>query len=262
MAWSALALGLVQGLTEFLPISSSGHLVLLHQLWPNVFVDSLSFDIWLHGGTLVALVIYFWKDIKKLVVGAFSRQPSADRRLAWQIVLATIPVIIATVLGANKIEDIVRSPLVVALMFILGAILIIFAEHWGKKSKDLTSLTWSTVILIGLSQILALVPGLSRSGILIVVGLFFGLRREAATQFAFLLALPTLLGAVVFDLPHLFGQADIAWSALIIGLAAAAVFGYLAIDILFKWVKTKSLMPFAWYRIILAVVILLTLWKG
>lgn len=257
VALYSLILGAVQGLTEFLPISSSGHLVIFHNLWPELAAHSLSFDVWLHAGTLLALLIYFRHDLVNIIHGVFTSAANENKNLFWQIVVATLPVVVATVFGIEKIESTVREVWVVAIMFIIGAILLAIADR-RNATKQLSQLSWWAVILIGIAQIFALVPGLSRSGVLIAAGLLLGLNRQSAARFAFLLAVPTLLGAVIFHWQDLLSAA-IAWPVLLTGFLSAFIFGYLAVAGLIKWLKTNSLMPFVWYRLVLATVIIIML---
>lgn len=253
----SLILGAVQGLTEFLPISSSGHLVILHYLWPQLAAHSLSFDVWLHAGTLLALVIYFRQTIIDLMRGVVKPGPNDNKKLFWQVVVATMPVVIATAFGIGKIESSVREVWVVAMMLIIGAILLAVADRQDSV-KQLSQLSWWAVILIGAAQIFALVPGLSRSGVLIAAGLLLGLNRESAARFAFLLAIPAILGAVLWHWRDLMSSV-IPITTLLVGFLTAFVFGYLAVAGLIKWLKNNSLMPFVWYRLALAAVIIVIL---
>jgi undecaprenyl-diphosphatase len=238
---SALVLGLVQGLSEFLPISSSGHLLILHSLLPGVAAQhTLAFDVWLHAGTLLALLIYFRNDLVNLVRAAFTSPRSENGKLAWQVVVATLPVVVAVAFfGAGKIEDSVRSLLVVAAMLVVGSVMLLLGEKIGKQTSSTAGLSWWLVALLGVVQILALVPGLSRSGIVISVALLLGLRREAATRFAFLMAIPTLLGAVLFQWHDIFSSTGASSTALAAGFVAAFAAGYAAVAGLLAWVKTR-----------------------
>jgi len=250
---AAAILGVVQGLTEFLPISSSGHLLILHRLLPGMEGSTLAFDVWLHAGTLVALLAYFWRDLITIVRAAFTAPRSADGRLAWQIVAATIPVVVVALLGGGVIENNVRSLVVVAAMLALGSILLLAGEKFGRQIITITNLGWGAAIGLGLAQAFALLPGLSRSGVVIAVALLLGLRRPDATRFAFLLAVPATLGAVIFQWQDIINPAlGVSAAALVVGFIASAVAGYAAVAGLLAWVRSRSLAPFAWYRVAVA----------
>jgi undecaprenyl-diphosphatase len=250
---AAALLGVVQGLTEFLPISSSGHLLILHRLLPGMEGSTLAFDVWLHAGTLLALLAYFWRDLISLVRSAFLTPRSADGRLAWQIVAATIPVVVVALLGGGAIEANVRNLIVVAVMLVLGSILLLAGEKFGRQISTLTNLGWGAAIGLGIVQAFALLPGLSRSGVVIAVALLLGLRRPDATRFAFLLAVPATLGAVLFQWSDIISPTSgVSPVALAVGFFVAAVAGYAAVAGLLAWVRSRSLAPFAWYRVAVA----------
>ena len=193
----ALVMGLVQGLTEFLPISSSGHLILVPWLfgWKDQFIDSVAFTVVLHMGTSLALLVYFWRDWVTLVPAGLasirdrSLRGDDDRRLAWLLAVATIPAILVGPLFDSAVEAAVRKPAEVAVMLCVGAAILWLAERWGSKTREMGGLTFPNAVGIGVAQTIALVPGISRSGISISAGLFLGLKREAAARFSFLLAL-------------------------------------------------------------------------
>ncbi len=250
----AIALGAVQGLTEFLPISSSGHLLIVHRLLPGTEGSTLAFDVWLHAGTLLALLAYFWRDLLRLIHAAFSAPKSDDGRLAWQVAAATVPVVIVALLGGDAIESGARSLAVVAAMLVIGSVLLLSGERWGKQSSTLAQLGWGAAIGLGVAQAFALLPGLSRSGAVIAVALLLGLRRPDAARFAFLLAVPATLGAVLFQWGDIVSPAvGVAPVALAAGFIASAVAGYAAVAGLLAWVRSRSLAPFAWYRVAVAI---------
>jgi undecaprenyl-diphosphatase len=254
----ALLLGLLQGFGEFLPISSSGHLIVAPWLlgWP---MQSLSFDVALHLGTLFAVLAAFAGDWIRLIRGAASglaaRAPfrDPDARLFWLIALASLPGAIAGKLLEEKAETAFRAPaLVAAAMAVMGVILWI-ADRRGRDVLGATGMPVAHAALIGLAQALALVPGVSRSGVTISAALLLGYRREEAARFSFLLATPITFGAAVLKVPHLMhGEAA---GAALIGMAAAAVAGFLSIKVLLAYVRKKDYLPFVWYRFAFAAIV-------
>ena len=199
----ALVMGLVQGLTEFIPVSSSGHLVLVPWLfgWKDPFINSVAFSVVLHMGTLVALLAFFWTDWLTLIPAGLaairdrSIKGDPNRKMALLLLVATIPAVIAGPIFESKFEDLVREPARIALMLCVGAAILWLADRWGSKLRDETSLSFGESLALGLAQVIALVPGISRSGISISAGLFMGLNREAAARFSFLMATPVVGGA-------------------------------------------------------------------
>jgi undecaprenyl-diphosphatase len=199
----AIIMGIVQGLTEFLPISSSGHLIIVPYLagWTDPFITSLAFSVMLHIGTLVALLVYFWRDWLRLVPAGFatirdrSFDSDPDRRLAWLLVVATVPALVIGVLLNDVVEERFREVGLVALMLVVGAAIMWLADHWGPKRLLAIDLTFPKALGLGFAQALALIPGVSRSGISISAGLFAGLDRESAARFSFLMATPITAAA-------------------------------------------------------------------
>jgi undecaprenyl-diphosphatase len=200
----AVILGLAQGLGEFLPISSSAHLVLIPWLlrWTD---PGLTFDVALHVGTLVAVVLYFWKDWWQLIIKGFTDVRSVKGRLFWYLVVATVPGAIAGFLLEKKAETLFRSPLLIAIMLILMGIFLYWSDHRSSKNMEMNNITFRTSLLIGISQALAIIPGVSRSGITMSTGLLMGLTREGAARFSFLLSTPIIFGAAVVKLPGYLG---------------------------------------------------------
>lgn len=252
----AVFLGIVQGLTEFIPVSSSGHLVLMDQLF-NFSVSGFVFDAILNIGTLSALVIYFrkdfWQFFKSIWVGG------ADRKTLGLIILATIPGVVAGVLLQDLAETKLRSSYVVILMLVLVGLAMLVVEKYGKRLRGIKDLTAVDSIIVGAAQILAFLPGTSRSGITITAGAARGLTREAAAKFSFYLALPILGGGVLkvmFD-DGVLSQVQDNMSIFIAGILAAFVSGYFAIAFLLKYLQKHGLQIFAYYRFILAATILL-----
>lgn len=260
--FDAIILGIVQGLTEFLPVSSSGHLIVVGQLLGRSFEGALFFDVALHLATLLAVVIYFWKDIWRLKLGFWywllKRAPMQhdDRVLLWAILLGTIPAVILGLWAGDFLETVFRSATVVAVALIAGSILFIFAEKVGKQTE---SLTVKKGFIIGIFQALALVPGMSRSGSTIAGGLIFGLSREMAAKFSFFLAMPIILGAGVVKLLDTTAQGAIDIGPVIVGSIAAFIVGITAIHYLLKYLRSHSLYVFVWYRVALALLLLIFL---
>jgi undecaprenyl-diphosphatase len=266
----ALVMGLVQGLTEFLPISSSGHLVLVPWLfgWKDPFLGSVAFSVVLHMGTLVALLVYFWRDWLRIVPAGLavirdrSFRGDPDRRLAWLLVVATIPAVAVGPVFESKLEELVREPAPVAAMLCVGAAILWLAERWGSKVRQMSSITFPESLGIGIAQVLALVPGISRSGISISAGLFMGLDREAAARFSFLMATPVVGGAGVWEARKLIsGEAGVtpALDVTLIGFVAAAVAGLLAIRFMLSFLRRQPVYAFVAYRVAAAVLVLIVL---
>jgi undecaprenyl-diphosphatase len=270
----ALVMGVVQGLTEFLPVSSSGHLILVPWLlgWHDPFIDSLAFSVMLHLATLVALLIYFRADWLRLIPAGLaavrdrSLGSDPDRRLAWLLVAATIPAVIAGVLLNDIVETAVRRPELVAITLTIGAVILWVADRVGRKASGIEAVTFPVAIGIGVAQAVALVPGISRSGMSISAGLFAGLTREAAARFSFLMATPVIAGAGLWELKKLVtGEAGVSvdLAPLVVGMIAALVAGLLAIELTLRYLRTRSLTIFVVYRIALSVVVIvlwLNLW--
>jgi undecaprenyl-diphosphatase len=271
--FQALIMGIVQGLTEFLPISSSGHHIIVPFLfgWDDAFINSLAFSVMLHLGTLVALLVYFRADWLRLVPAGFaairdrSFRGDPDRILAWLLVAATIPAAIAGFLLNDIIETQVRQVGLVAVMLVVGAAIMWTADHVGARTKDVGDVTFPVAIGIGAAQALALVPGISRSGVSISAGRFAGLDRPAAARFAFLMATPITLGAIIFEARKLMtGEAGVAVEVvpLIVGLIASLVSGFLAIHFMLRYLRTRSLDIFVWYRLVLAAIVIVVWLAG
>ncbi len=264
--FQAFVLGVVQGLTEFLPISSSGHLIVIPYLlhWDDPFITSLGFTVALHAGTLIALLIYFRDDWFRLIPAGLaairdrSFRGDPDRRLAWLLVVSTIPAAILGVLLNDPIENQIRQANVVAVLLVVGAGILWIADRWSRAHHPLERLSMRGAFGIGLAQALALFPGVSRSGISISAALFAGLSREDAARYSFLMATPVIAGAVVYEGFKLVKGGEVATEAgpLIVGVLAAFVSGVLAIAWLLRYVRTRSYNIFVAYRLVLAAVVL------
>jgi undecaprenyl-diphosphatase len=268
----AVVLGIVQGLTEFLPVSSSGHLIVVPALlgWHDPFIDSLAFSVMLHIATLLALLVYFRADWLRLIPAGLatirdrSFRDDSDRRLAWLLVVATIPAVIVGVALNDPIENAFREARLVAVTLVFGAAILFLADRLGSKTRQIESISFPLALGIGAAQALALVPGVSRSGISISAGLFAGLDRESAARFAFLMATPITAGAGVWELRKvLTGEAgvDLPIVPLLAGMVAALIAGLLAITVLLRYLRTHGLGIFVVYRIGMAAVILVA-WLG
>lgn len=254
----ATFLGIVQGLTEFLPVSSSGHLVLFSQLL-KVQEPSLVFEIVVHAGTLLAVLVVFRAEVLLLVSSFFKllRKPQqakelvqtdAGCRLLWRLVLATLPVVILALVLKDHIEGLFMSSLFVGFMLLVTGTVLYLSQCRETGRKDLAELSASDALLVGLGQAVAVLPGISRSGTTIAVGLTRGLDRDSAARFSFLLSIPAILGALVFSLDDLFGGAtSIGGGAFFAGLLTSAITGYLAIHLLLDLVKRGKLVWFSYY---------------
>ncbi len=268
----AIALGIVQGLTEFLPVSSSGHLIVVPYLmgWHDPFIDSLAFAVMLHVATLLALLIYFRADWLRLIPAGLaairdrSIGDDPDRRLAWLLAVATIPAVIVGVLLNDAIETVFRDARLVVVTLVGGAAILYLADRLGSRTKQMTDISFPLAFGIGAAQALALVPGVSRSGISISAALFGGLDRESAARFAFLMATPITAGAGLWELRKLVaGEAgvDVPIVPLLAGMLAALLSGLLAIAVLLRYLRTHGLGIFVAYRLAVAALFLVA-WLG
>jgi undecaprenyl-diphosphatase len=249
----AIILGIVQGATEFIPVSSSGHLVLVPWLlgWES---PSLVFDTVVHWGTLVAVLTYFWRDWLQLISawlrGLFRWDWSdPNARLMWMILIGTIPAVVIGFLLEDFFESLFGEPVWVSFFLLVTAALLASSEWLGKKVRHLDDLRWPDALIIGLGQAAAIAPGISRSGATISVGLYRGVKRAAAARYSFLLGTPIILGAGLLQLLDLFSAPDAAAQvpALVAGFLAAALIGYLCIWFLLRYLQRGNLYPFAFY---------------
>jgi undecaprenyl-diphosphatase len=260
----AIIIGIVQGLTEFLPISSSAHLILLPPLlgWDDALLNSAFFDVMLHLGTLVALLVYFWRELWRLLAAWLTSirdhriGADAERRLAWLLLVSVVPGAALGALGESFFDTFFRERLLVVCgLLVVGAAILFIAERAARHTRALVDLRLRDAIIIGIAQALALFPGISRSGITISAGLFLGLERPAAARFAFLMATPIIFGAGVWKSRELVGGA-IAFDPLVLGagMVASAVAGLVAIWALLAFLRRYSTDAFALYRVGFAVV--------
>lgn len=256
----SIFLGLVQGAGEFLPISSSAHLILVPWLF-NFPDPGLSFDVALHAGTLIAVALFFWRDWIEIFQIAFNKKNTQysihntlyNNKTLWFLMIATIPGAIFGYLLESKAETVLRSPLLIAFTLSVVGIILYLVDHFHVHRKSLEKMSWLDSLWIGLSQAVAIIPGVSRSGATITTGLFLGLNRESAARFSFLLSTPIILGAAAVKLPKLFETGiDI---YVVVGMLSAALSGYLAIKYILKYVQKASYAAFFWYRLALALLI-------
>jgi undecaprenyl-diphosphatase len=272
--WQAFTLGIVQGFTELLPISSSGHLILVPWLADWHYLEThdefnKTFDVALHLGTLVAVVAYFWNDVVRLTIAAFRslyrrRIETQDERLVWYVLAASVPAAIAGALGEKVFEDHFGAPWQIAIFLAIFGVLLWLADRRPER-KDVNQLTFGEALAVGASEILALMPGVSRSGVTITTSRFLGLTRDAAARFSFLMLIPIVLGAVLYTgLKHVVLDPLPAGSKgpFLVGTIAAAGAGLVAIDALLGYVRRRNYSPFVLYRIAVAIAVLAIIASG
>jgi len=267
--YQAIVLALVQAFTEFLPVSSTAHLTLFPWLlgWQD---PGLAFDVALHAGTLVAVLLYFFKDWLTLALcgvglkypaNAPSEEVAQHKKLFWYMVIGTIPGGLLGALFERKIEDHFRTPYVIAISMIAIALVMWWADSKSRLTRALEQANVGDAVTIGTAQALALCPGVSRSGITITAGLFRGFTREAATRFSFLLSTPLIAGAVVSHLPkliklHKAGGLDLPISTLLISILVSGVAGYFVIAFFLQYLQTHTLKVFVFYRLLFGIIVL------
>jgi undecaprenyl-diphosphatase len=280
--FKAAVLGIVQGLTEFLPISSSAHLILVPWLfgWKT---SGLTFDVALHLGTSVAILAYFWRDwvdlARELLKGIRERSllGNPQRRLAWFLIVGTLPAMVVGLLLEDYVESTLRSPLIPVVTLVGFGLLLYYADRKGHQTRSLEQFNWGDSLWIGVSQAVALIPGVSRSGITISAARLRDASRTAAARFSFLLSTPIIVGAGALQGLHLISRtlhpasagvaptadaaAPVQWGVLIVGIIAAAITGFLCIRFFLRYLQTNNLVPFVIYRIILAAIVLLMFLK-
>ena len=251
----ALWLALIQGITEFLPISSSAHLILPSQVlgWPD---QGLAFDVAVHLGTLTAVVICYRRDLMRMAGGAVlavqQRQSNEHALLAALVVLATLPAVLAGLLFKDVIETELRSAMVIVVTTLVFGVLLGVADLVGGRQRDLSALTWRHALLVGLAQALALVPGTSRSGITMTAALLLGYQREVAARFSFLLSIPVILGASTLKLKDLLEQNQpVDWGLLALGFSVSALTAWLAIKLFLAVLERLGMWPWVGYRLLL-----------
>ncbi|MBV1915739.1 MAG: undecaprenyl-diphosphate phosphatase [Pseudomonadales bacterium] len=252
--FQAIFLAIVQGLTEFLPISSSGHLIVPAVLfgWAD---QGLAFDVAVHVGTLLAVLVYFRKDVIAILNGwfvqIFKRIPSPEAQLGWAVIIGTIPAVIAGLLVSDLVGSHLRSIEVIAATSIVFGLLLLYSDIKGGKNRTIESIGWKVALMIGLAQAVALIPGTSRSGITITCALLLGYTRESAARFSFLLSMPTIFGAGLLMSLELIetGETGV-WQDLLIGAGFAAISAYICIHWFLKLLDKIGFMPFVAYRML------------
>jgi undecaprenyl-diphosphatase len=264
MGWlEVFVLSIIQGITEFLPVSSSAHLVLAPKIfgWQD---QGLAFDVAVHFGTLLAVIIYFKNEILLLLKDWFyslkTRKSVGESTLAWSIIIATIPACVAGLLFNNMIETYLRSPLIIASTTIIFGIVLFAADRFVGK-KDEKNITIYIALLIGLAQMLSLIPGVSRSGITLSMALFLGFNRVSATRFSFLLSIPIILLASGYEGLKLSQSVlDVQWDKIAIAIVISFISGYACIHLFLKAVSKFSITPFVVYRLLLGVALFFVFW--
>lgn len=273
----AIILGLVQGLTEFLPISSSAHLRIVGELLPSATDPGATFTAITQIGTELAVILYFRKDIVRIIGrwfrhfgsrgGAHSAgipKDDPDVRLGWLIIIGTIPIVIIGFIAQDTIRSVFRSLWLIAIVLIVFGIILGIADYLGKRLRTIDQLTYAHGIAIGFAQVLALVPGVSRSGATMTAGLALGYTRPAAARYGFLLAIPAVFGSGLYELVHSFGEPEGAYGYPETAVATVVAFavGYAVIAFLMRYIEKRSFLPFVVYRIALGTVLLILLGVG
>ena len=255
-----VVLAIVQGLTEFLPISSSAHLILVPVIlkWPD---QGLVFDVAVHVGSLAAVMLYFRREIIDMTGAWFAsvlkRRHSRDSRLAWWVILGTLPAVVFGLFFKDVVETDLRSPLVIAWATIGFGMLLGIADRVQRHVRDEYSMSWKDVLLIGFFQALALIPGTSRSGITMTAGLFLGLNRDAAARFSFLLSIPLIIASGVFKTRDLIeSTVPVEWGMLLLAVLLSAVSAWLCIHFFLQLINRIGMMPFVIYRLVLGLFLL------
>jgi undecaprenyl-diphosphatase len=265
---AALLLGIIQGLTEFLPVSSSAHLILARAFfgWETPPELGLAFDVALHIGTLAAILAFFFADVVAMVKAApeaLSTRPSPAGRMAQMIVVGTLPIVVVGILMNDAVEAALRQPSVAAAAMAVGAVAMLTAERLGERTRDEHGLRWIDAVLVGCAQAAALVPGMSRSGSTITMGLFLGVRRDAGARFTFLLAIPATIAAASKEALEVAGM-TLSREVLVLfaaGIAVSALVGYVTIKYFLRFLARHRLDVFAWYRLALAALTVVWLWR-
>lgn len=253
--FQALVYGIVQGVGEFLPISSSAHLILVPWLfgWND---PGIAFDVALHLGTLLAVIIFFWRDWIILTVNGIKKPKSTEGKLFWFLVLATIPGAIIGKLLEEQAETAFREPWLIGAMLMIMGLILYVCDRLGSKKDTLDKIGLGRSFAIGFSQAIAIIPGVSRSGITMAAGLAMGLNRESVARFSFLLSTPIILGAGLFKFKDML-NAQIDAIPFAIGIITSAIAGILSIKFLLEYLKSKGFGIFVWYRLILGVLVIL-----
>ncbi|MBB1333720.1 MULTISPECIES: undecaprenyl-diphosphate phosphatase [unclassified Pseudoalteromonas] len=252
-----IVLALIQGLTEFLPISSSAHLILPSQIlgWQD---QGLAFDVAVHVGTLIAVIIYFRKEVVEILAAWFksfgAQGTTDDSKLGWWIILGTIPAAVLGLIFKDLIELYLRSAWVIAITTILFGLLLWYADVKGKQTKTIYQLTWKSALMIGMAQAMAMIPGTSRSGITMTAGLMLGMNKQSAARFSFLLAIPVIsMMGLYYTIELALGDHIVDWTTLILGAGLSFLSAYACIFLFLKIIERMGMMPFVIYRLLLGV---------
>jgi undecaprenyl-diphosphatase len=277
--WYAILLGIIQGLTEFLPISSTAHLTIAGQLLGQINQDHpeewTAFIAVIQLGTLISVIVYFWQDIIQIIIGfirsnlgLITKKPVSqfDRTnafLGWLVIIGTIPTAIVGLLFRHQIEGVFTKDLrVISWALIILAVVLFVAELTARKERDIRHLRISDAIIVGIAQVFALIPGCSRSGSTITGGLFAGLKRESAARFSFLLSIPAIGASGLLELPKALQSTHTSPTVLAVATVAAGISGYAAIAFLLRFLQTNSTFVFVIYRILLGILLLALLYQG
>jgi undecaprenyl-diphosphatase len=264
MLAKASVMGVVEGLTEFLPISSTGHLILAGALLGFDDEKAKVFDIAIQTGAILAVVIVYWQKIRETLVALPTQERS--RQFALNVLIAFVPAVVLGLAFGKMIKEHLFTPAVVASTFIIGGFIILWAERRAPsvvRVQAVDDMTWQDAVKVGLVQCFAMIPGTSRSGATIIGGMLLGLSRKASTDFSFFLAIPTLIGAGVYSLYKeraLLSVADL--PMFLVGLVFSFVSAWICVRWLLRYISTHSFTPFAWYRIAFGIVVLATAWSG
>lgn len=268
LTWlQAIVLGISQGLTEFLPISSSAHTLIISRLfqWQD---PGAAFTAVTQFGTEAAVIVYFWTDIRNIAVTWWGslRNPrlrsDPDARIGWYVIVGTLPIAILGIVFKNSIETTARNLWVVACALIVMGLILGFADATAKHVHDQEHINTGRAILLGIGQAMALVPGVSRSGATITFGLFMGLKREVAARYSFLLAIPAVLASALLEAKDIGSDPFVNWPATLVATGVAFAVGFAVISTLMSYIKSHSFRPFVWYRLVLGLIIIILLLFG
>lgn len=253
-------LALIQGITEFLPISSSAHLILPSAIlgWDD---QGLAFDVAVHFGTLSAVLVYFRKELTAIVSGCLVHvaggKASDDSRLGWMLLIATVPVIVAGFLARDQVDALLREAVVIAVTTVLFALLLYWADRRSGGNRQLRDVDWKTALVIGLAQVLALIPGTSRSGITMTAAMFCNLDRTSSSRFSFLLSIPVIAGATLLLMLDLMEQPVVNWGEIVYATAVAGITAFACIHFFLRVIERTGFLPFVIYRLLLGAVLFL-----
>ena len=268
LSWlQAIILGISQGLTEFLPISSTAHTLIISRLlgWPD---PGAAFAAFTQIGTELAVVLYFRKDLVRIITAWFSSltdkavRATPDAKMGWFVIIGSIPIVLAGIIFKDSIETTARNLWLVATALIVMGIVLGLVDHFAKLTKEQAELTWSHSIYFGIGQALALIPGVSRSGATISAGLIMGFKRDMVARYSFLLAIPAVFGSAAFTASDISTDDFVNWPATLVSTVISFIVGYFVIASLMKYLQTRTFLPFVIYRITLGSLLLVLLATG